>query len=34
MKEDFTGALSEINKKDGKFVKDNIYVFAMPGGVV
>lgn len=34
MKEDFTGALAEINKKDGKFVKGNIYVFAMRGGVV
>ncbi|HAY40063.1 MAG TPA: hypothetical protein DCY53_12470 [Desulfobacteraceae bacterium] len=34
MKEDFTGALCEINKKDGKFVKGNIYVFAMRGGVV
>ena len=34
MKENFTGALCEINKKDGKFVKGNIYVFAMRGGVV
>lgn len=34
MKEDFTGALAEINKKDGKFVKGNIYVLAMRGGVV
>jgi len=34
MKEDFTGALCEINKKDGKFVKGNIYVLAMRGGVL
>jgi len=34
MKEDFTGALCEINKKDGKFVKDKIYVFVMRGGIV
>lgn len=34
MKADFTGALAEINKKDGKFAKGNIYVFAMRGGVV
>ena len=34
LKEDFTGALCEINKKDGKFVKGNIYVLVMRGGVV
>jgi len=34
MKEDFTGALCEINKKDGKFVKGNVYVFAYRGGVL
>jgi len=34
MKEDLTGALCEINKKDGKFVKDKIFVFAWRGGVL
>ncbi len=34
MKDDFTGALCEINKKDGKFVKGSVYVFAMRGGVM
>ena len=34
MKEDFTGALCEINKKDGKFVKDKIFVFAWRAGVL
>ncbi len=33
MKEDLKGALAEINKKDGKFVKGSVYVFAMNGGV-
>ncbi len=34
MQDDFTGALCEINKKDGEFVKGNVYVFAMRGGVM
>ena len=34
LNEDFTRALCEINKKDGKFVKGNIYVLVMRGGVV
>lgn len=34
MKEDLPGALCEINKKDGKFVKGNIFVFAWRGGVL
>lgn len=34
MKEDFRGALCEINKKDGKFVKGKIFVFACRGGVL
>ncbi len=33
LKADFTGALCEINKKDGKFVKGSVYVFAMRGGI-
>jgi cytochrome c len=34
MKEDLAGALCEINKKDGKFVKGKIFVFAWRGGVL
>ena len=34
MREDFRGALCEINKKDGKFSKGNIFVFACRGGVL
>lgn len=34
MKEDLPGALCEINKKDGKFVKGKIFVFAWRGGVL
>ncbi|MDM8514992.1 cache domain-containing protein [Desulfobacterales bacterium HSG16] len=34
MKDDFVGALAEINKKDGSFVKGSVYVFAMRGGVM
>ena len=34
MKEDLGGALCEINKKDGKFFKGNIFVFAWRGPVL
>lgn len=34
MASDLTGALCEINKKDGQFVKGSVYVFAMRGGVM
>ncbi|MCP4112152.1 MAG: sodium:calcium antiporter [Desulfobacteraceae bacterium] len=34
MKSDFTGALCEINKKGGQFVKGSVYVFAMREGVM
>ena len=34
MKEDLPGALCEINKKDGKFVKGKIFVFAWRGGIL
>ena len=34
MKEDLGGALCEINKKDGKFFKGNIFVFAWRGPVM
>ena len=34
MQADMTGALCEINKKDGQFVKGSVYVFAQRGGVM
>ena len=34
MKEDLGGALCEINKKDGKFFKGNIFVFAWRGPIM
>ena len=34
MKEDFGSALCEIDKKDGKFFKDDIFVFAFRGPVM